>query len=63
MPAGCILVDPILLMQWYVKLHPDSGPHRVSSISELEAQTGVKNSLAVCGRRQRKARDGMVSLA
>ena len=34
------LADPILLRQWYVKFHPDSGPTRIATAEQLEELLG-----------------------
>ena len=35
-----VLVDPLLLRQWYAKYHPDAGPLCISSAVELELYLG-----------------------
>ena len=34
------LTEPLLLRQWYMKYHPDSGPLRISNANEPESLLG-----------------------
>ena len=36
------LPDPLLLREWYVKYHPESGPIRIASAGELEELLGAE---------------------